>query len=962
MDKSIADDIRVELEENRQYLVRALRAVEVTTAECKEETRQVSLKAENAWSRLHLLEGAVADKDGEISRIQKAGEQSIRDLYEKLQDQENQLEDQRDQTVGFQEALEAQALTIRDLREQVYSLQLRVLKNDEEADRAGSILNRVAEDRITAVASRVAQCESFSDNLKWQVQAVREEVQAVVQQQIAEIAGAVQNQDAQLEQALHAAELKLQAQLSNAESLSGLYVEELESRTTARFNAMASEHAPMREYQSDMVAMESALMELKQNWQASVRENKSEVEAMFKGEMMLTQRINAMEGTFKSETSAQVAELEAAVAQATSSMDALSAWVRSQGASKDDLNAFADETARKDDEFRAKLELVADEIDKQSVLYNNVGMKIGEVQKRQEILEHAVEQTSRDIASNEPQLAQVLPKIEALEQLVQSVESLITNAPTPTPTPRDSPRVSALASFNNMHTQLKEQSDKIKAVENQIEAARVADKSNNISEDIASLRSTIEKLAGSVKALATKMDESSAQPRRAAQDIKDLDAKLYKDAQAAGQKHEQLAEQLKDFERKLSDVASASIAGSGADSSKTAGARGTEEMRQHMGAETTRDSTQAQMEELNTGLRELKQEHMNLYGRVVSMERANKSLEGKSASVESAGPADPWAMEGRVSRIELAMIDILEKQALLEEGAALGDDARALMGAELASSQVVEGVQKLTETMSEVLEKQRLLEEQISERGGRQMGVGLGGEGSNEGLVEEVRSLKKGQQVWQKEIERAVQLTTDAFGDQSPFVSKLMFDALRVECVQKMGDFQRDLNEKSGSTPRTLPVEESTRHSQVFDKQNKARTLALHHEASTLSPKNVPREFEITPDALHTELVDLETKLSNQLEALRVQQEHLKYHVADQNAVAQQEVASRVALVEGRVAVVEAVVLSWENEVAESPDKREALNMQTMQQYQVAMSLANERLHEHQVDILKSLFATESSL
>ena len=66
MDKSTADDIRVELEENRQYLVRALRAVELTTAECKEEMRLANLKADNAVALVQSLEATVFEKEGEI--------------------------------------------------------------------------------------------------------------------------------------------------------------------------------------------------------------------------------------------------------------------------------------------------------------------------------------------------------------------------------------------------------------------------------------------------------------------------------------------------------------------------------------------------------------------------------------------------------------------------------------------------------------------------------------------------------------------------------------------------------------------------------------------------------------------------------------------------------------------------------------------------------------------------------
>ena len=102
MDKSLAEDIRAELEENRQYLVRALRAVETTSAECKEETREATLKAEHALAQLRSLEAVVAQKDEQIAGIREAGEEHIRGLGA-------QLEEQREQTEGLQQALEAQS-------------------------------------------------------------------------------------------------------------------------------------------------------------------------------------------------------------------------------------------------------------------------------------------------------------------------------------------------------------------------------------------------------------------------------------------------------------------------------------------------------------------------------------------------------------------------------------------------------------------------------------------------------------------------------------------------------------------------------------------------------------------------------------------------------------------------------------------------------------------------------------
>ena len=477
MDKSVAEDIRVELEENRQYLVRALRAVETTTAECKEEARLATTKAENALALVRSLEAAALQRDEAIAMIEQAGAQRIEDLAEQIQRQSDQLQEQHEQAVEVKEAFEAQVLTIRDLREQVYSLQLRVLKNDEESDRAGCILNRAADDRLTALSGRVTKYESEANQLKWQVQNVHEEMHAAVQQKIAEIAGSVQQQDSHLETALRAAEVKVQAQISNSEALSALSLDEMEARLKSQMTELADALSQKQGFehtcQSQVNALQAELTELQNKWHASVQESKSEVEAMFKGEMLLTQRMNLLEGTLKGETSSNMAELEAALVQVTSTLDVLSEWVQVKGANREDLQAQHGEISQHFDEFRAKLDLVAEEIDKQSMFQNSASQRLEEVSNQQAVLGKTVQQvTGAQSQSSSPefekQMAMMVPKMEALEGLVQSIEALITSTPTPTPRGRDdSPRLAALHSIHTMQIALEEHAAQIQALQKQ---------------------------------------------------------------------------------------------------------------------------------------------------------------------------------------------------------------------------------------------------------------------------------------------------------------------------------------------------------------------------------------------------------------------------------------------------------------------------------------------------------------
>jgi chromosome segregation ATPase len=563
MDKSLAEDIRAELEENRQYLVRALRAVETTTAECKEETREATLKAENALAQVRSLEDAVAKKDAQIAGIREAGEERIRALREQLQGQADQLEEQREQTEGLQQALEAQSLTLVDLREQVYVLQLRVLKSDEEADRATTVLNRAAEDKVAALVARVDKCEGELDNVQRKQQTF----------------------DSGLEDTLRAAEVKLQAQVSNSEALSALAFEEMETRLKAQMEevseAIVEANGSMRDWQEEVSSLDALLQALRQDWEASVQETKSEVEAMFKGEMRLTQRMNAMEGSIKGETSSRMAELEAALAQATYT-----------------LQVMTEEFHRKDNEFRAKLDLIAEIIDKQSDAQGRSAESLEEVvQQQRELLskqqitdQGLVQVKNASNASPETawQLAEMVRKIEAMENVLQSLESGI-SAPT-------------------MQNELNEQADRLKTVENRLdelqngppkETGKREDTSSQeiaSQSDIGTLQTRVQTLEKQVEVLSTKPDHAPSR-RETAEET-------------------QLKEQA---------------------ASKKA-------------SKTTDEKA---LDDLKSGLKELKQEHMNLYGRVVSMERAKKALDGQArpSSDEPAADFDQWAIEGRVSRV-----------------------------------------------------------------------------------------------------------------------------------------------------------------------------------------------------------------------------------------------------------------------------------------------------------------------
>ena len=250
----------------------------------EEEARLAALKADAMQSQVQHLQDTVAERDESIVRLQAESAASIDALHQEVREQGKKMDDADDAARGLQEALEAQALTIRDLREQVYTLQLRVLKNDEDADRGIAAM-------VTTVDRAVAE--------------------------IAELRHQVQERDELLEKTELAAEEKLQDRISNTEALTATALEETETRILARLVEMGEQ---AREQQSASSSLEVGLTELKKEWETSVREAKGEVEAMFKGEMIIQQRLSALESTCKA-GSAESKQLMATLGVALRSLE-----------------------------------------------------------------------------------------------------------------------------------------------------------------------------------------------------------------------------------------------------------------------------------------------------------------------------------------------------------------------------------------------------------------------------------------------------------------------------------------------------------------------------------------------------------------------------------------------------------------------------------------------------------------
>ena len=172
-------------------------------------------------------------------------------------------------------------------------------------------------------------------------------------------------------------------------------------------------------------------------------------------------------------------------------------------------------------------------------------------------------------------------------------------------------------------------------------------------------------------------------------------------------------------------------------------------------------------------------------------------------------------------QIELAMIDILEVAPTSADSGA--EDPHAILErlqlVEVASGQVVKGIQGLTETMQDILEKQQRLETSIiageSDQGTCEVGM-IDKEKIRGSTAIEVETITAELAAWRSEVERAVKLATDAFAHDSPFVTKQNLEELQAACLDRFKDLQVQLNEGAGLTPRSfMPIEESTRRSQV---------------------------------------------------------------------------------------------------------------------------------------------------
>ena len=189
-----------------------------------------------------------------------------------------------------------------------------------------------------------------------------------------------------------------------------------------------------------------------------------------------------------------------------------------------------------------------------------------------------------------------------------------------------------------------------------------------------------------------------------------------------------------------------------------------------------------------------------------------------------------------------------------------------LKQAEIASEQVLQGIQSMSDTMSQVLEKQRLLEDRVSAGAEK---AGAEAPADSDRLLAEIRNMKREQAAWQKDVERAVKLTTDAFGENSPFVPTQNFEQKTAELMRKISDLQKDLNEGAGFTPRSehhsVPIEESVRRISVFDAEGRASAPQV----------SVMPEYEDKIKSL-AKVSELQTEVDTKIHGLKDAQEKLK--------------------------------------------------------------------------------------
>jgi chromosome segregation ATPase len=226
-----------------------------------------------------------------------------------------------------------------------------------------------------------------------------------------------------------------------------------------------------------------------------------------------------------------------------------------------------------------------------------------------------VKNASKASPETASQLAEMVPKIEAMENVLQSLESGVL-APT-------------------MQNELKEQADRLKTVEKRLDELQNGSRSRETgkredtsSQEMAS-QSDVGALQTRVQTLEKQVEVLSTKPNHAPSRLET--------AEEAGRKPQPGPSKM--------------------EPSRSAPAKAeptqTPLKEQTTSKEASKTTDEKALDDLKIGLKELKQEHMNLYGRVVSMERAKKALDrqDRPSSDETAAALDQWAIEGRVSRV-----------------------------------------------------------------------------------------------------------------------------------------------------------------------------------------------------------------------------------------------------------------------------------------------------------------------
>ena len=926
MDVMDADALRVELEENRQYLVRALRAVELTTAECKEEARLAALKADAMQSQVQHLQDTVAERDESIVRLQAESAARIDALHQEVREQGKKMDDADDAARGLQEALEAQALTIRDLREQVYTLQLRVLKNDEDADRGIAAM-------VTTVDRAVAE--------------------------IAELRHQVQERDELLEKTELAAEEKLQDRISNTEALTATALEETETRILARLVEMGEQ---ARDQQSASSSLEVGLTELRKEWETSVREAKGEVEAMFKGEMIIQQRLSALESTCKA-GSAESKQLMATLGVALRSLeDKHAALDKSYGDLGQQVgsitSSFSQYATTLEKLDREQSSLASDEMSSVTrridPLQASVSLLQAGVQEQAERIQILEKQTGRiaesagatmsdsaleglqdakaaGAAATKPLLATQKPDWETPEVRLKALDNAGVGTSTMQAAEEAGVDLRLLTVAMEMEKRARE------ALQSELKAL-----SESVMQQELVLRplvATMKKEKEARELLQTRVDGGVQAISAKAQRPTKTDVDVGKRPHDPGQQHQDMKPRL----GKVDDAVSAADATEGA-AVFVAGVQKTwteiavvrenaipviidtetspEVRTETLLPEETRKHVD--LTDLRHGLNELRQEHTNLYERVMGIERDQKAAPGMQPTQGISLETDS-ALDGRVSRIELAMIDILEKTQVglgleVEQEESKGMTQR-LEQTEVAASHVLTCIQQLSETVAQILTKQGLLEERLL---GDEAGIHTGDGG--------IRSDGAVMGMSAEEVHNIVKQKT-------------------MEVLEKVAEWNREL--KESFTPRDYtPIEESMRRSAagVFSDEQ----LSAFRPVSSESP---PNTLEMSKRAdipqLRTELAEMELALKQQLNTLIREQDLLRSQIGkyDQGPQGNEQLAIRMTVLEQSVDSLNRKSPAYMLERPQSQDMNKSISSEVNEEHRVAIGQANRRIVEQQVAI-----------